>query len=186
MAHLMVVHHNIATVDPNDFCLAGTVYDTEQEILDIVLPMIAREQVARAEGVGTWNQAELDAGRYHICSHEEWVNHLAKMDVTGCKATVFLDALDVKTFDPFVLEWNLSRAKDIQKKRTREHRIKALGALDVEFQRAQETGADTTAIVAKKQVLRDMPATIDSKTTLKTIKEVWSDDFPAYSTMWSG
>ncbi len=37
-----------------------------------------------------------------------------------------------------------------------------LAALDVDFQRAQETGASTSTIVTKKQALRDQPATVDA------------------------
>ena len=36
--------------------------------------------------------------------------------------------------------------------------VRVLAALDIEFQIALETSADTSAIVAKKQVLRDYPA----------------------------
>jgi hypothetical protein len=53
---------------------------------------------------------------------------------------------------------NMSRAKDIHKNNIRVARKDKLAALDIEFQIAQETSADTSAIVAKKQVLRDYPA----------------------------
>ena len=53
---------------------------------------------------------------------------------------------------------DMSRARDIHKNNIREARKDKLAALDIEFQIAQETSADTSAIVAKKQVLRDYPA----------------------------
>tara|TARA_B100000131_G_scaffold315463_1_gene353928 strand:+ start:504 stop:767 length:264 start_codon:yes stop_codon:yes gene_type:complete len=53
---------------------------------------------------------------------------------------------------------NMSKAKDIHKNNIREARKEKLAELDIEYQRAQETSADTSAIVAKKQVLRDYPA----------------------------
>ena len=53
---------------------------------------------------------------------------------------------------------NMSKAKDIHKDNIREARKDKLAALDIEFQKAQETSADTSAIVAKKNVLRDYPA----------------------------
>ena len=53
---------------------------------------------------------------------------------------------------------DMSRAKDIHKNNIREARKDKLAALDIEYQRATETSADTSAIVAKKQVLRDYPA----------------------------
>ena len=53
---------------------------------------------------------------------------------------------------------NMSRAKDIHKNNIRVARKDKLAALDIEFQIAQETSANTSAIVAKKQALRDYPA----------------------------
>ena len=53
---------------------------------------------------------------------------------------------------------NMSKARDIHRDNIREARKDKLAALDIEFQIAQETSADTSAIVAKKQVLRDYPA----------------------------
>ena len=53
---------------------------------------------------------------------------------------------------------NMSKAKDIHKDNIREARKGKLAELDIEFQIALETSADTSAIVAKKQVLRDYPA----------------------------
>ena len=53
---------------------------------------------------------------------------------------------------------DMSKAKDIHKDNIREARKDKLAALDIEYQRATETGADTSAIVSKKNVLRDYPA----------------------------
>ena len=52
----------------------------------------------------------------------------------------------------------MSKAKDIHKDNIREARKDKLAALDIEYQRATETGADTSAIVSKKNALRDYPA----------------------------
>ena len=52
----------------------------------------------------------------------------------------------------------MSKAKDIHKDNIRSARKDKLAALDIEFQKAQETSADTSAIVAKKNALRDYPA----------------------------
>mgnify|MGYP001454691669 CR=1 FL=1 len=46
----------------------------------------------------------------------------------------------------------------IHKTNIRTARTPLLAALDIEFQKAQETSASTTDIVAKKQALRDAPA----------------------------
>ena len=45
---------------------------------------------------------------------------------------------------------DLNKAKEIAKSRLRKEREPLLVALDVQFQRALETGADTTAIVQEK------------------------------------
>ena len=74
------------------------------------------------------------------------------------------------------LKINIDKAKNIWKDKIRNARKPKLEELDVEFVRAQETGADTSAIVAKKKELRDFPAQVDSKTTLDEIKTVWDED----------
>ena len=47
--------------------------------------------------------------------------------------------------------------------------------MDIEFQIAQETSANTSAIVAKKQALRDAPAAsaIDDATNVTELKAQW-------------
>ena len=71
---------------------------------------------------------------------------------------------------------NVSKAKDIWKDKIRKSRKPNLEELDVEFVRAQETSSDTSAIVTKKQELRDYPAQVDSTTTTDEIKAVWDTD----------
>lgn len=53
---------------------------------------------------------------------------------------------------------DMAKAKEVHKKNIRTARAPKLAELDIEYQRATETSADTSAIVAKKQVLRDYPA----------------------------
>tara|TARA_Y100000401_G_scaffold7078_1_gene4893 strand:+ start:1859 stop:2119 length:261 start_codon:yes stop_codon:yes gene_type:complete len=53
---------------------------------------------------------------------------------------------------------DMAKAREIHKNKIREARTPKLAELDVEFQKALETGASTTDIVAKKQALRDAPA----------------------------
>ena len=68
---------------------------------------------------------------------------------------------------------NISKAKDIWKDKIRVARKPKLEELDVEFIKAQETSSDTSAIVTKKQELRDYPTQVDSATTTDEIKAVW-------------
>ena len=67
---------------------------------------------------------------------------------------------------------NLDKAKAITKERLRAERTPLLQAQDVAFQRALESGADTTAIVAEKQRLRDITQLADQATTLEQLKEL--------------
>ena len=71
---------------------------------------------------------------------------------------------------------NITKAKDIWKDKIRKARKPKLEELDVEFIKAQETSSDTSAIVTKKQELRDYPAQVDSATTTDEIKAVWNTD----------
>ena len=65
---------------------------------------------------------------------------------------------------------NLDKAKDITKARLRAERIPLFEVEDVKFMQAQESGADTTAIVAEKQRLRDITKGVDSCTTTDQLK----------------
>ena len=56
------------------------------------------------------------------------------------------------------IETDMTKAKEIHKTNIRTARVPKLAELDIEFQRALETSADTSTIVAKKQTLRDAPA----------------------------
>ena len=51
-----------------------------------------------------------------------------------------------------------------------------LAELDIEFQKALESGSSTTDIVAKKQALRDAPAdsSIDAATDEAGLKSQWN------------
>lgn len=67
---------------------------------------------------------------------------------------------------------NIDKAKEITKVRLRMEREPLLQAQDIAFQRALESGADTTAIVAEKQRLRDITKTVDTLETLDELKEI--------------
>ena len=67
---------------------------------------------------------------------------------------------------------NINKAKDITKDRLRQEREPLLLAQDVAFQRALEINADTTAIVAEKQRLRDITNQVDTMTTVEELKTV--------------
>ena len=75
-----------------------------------------------------------------------------------------------------IIKTDMAKAREIHRKKIRISRTPLLEALDVEFQKAQETSADTSAIVAKKNALRDAPAdsAIDAATDEAGLKAQWN------------
>ena len=67
---------------------------------------------------------------------------------------------------------NFDKAKTVTADRLRQERMPKLQDLDVQYQRALETGANTADIVAQKQVLRDLPAQVETCTTLTELKNL--------------
>lgn len=73
------------------------------------------------------------------------------------------------------LSIDMSVAKEMHKHQIRAARQAKLEALDVEFQRAIETSADTKDIIAKKQALRDATAAVDiaNATSTDDLRKQW-------------
>jgi hypothetical protein len=65
---------------------------------------------------------------------------------------------------------DINKAKEITKDRLRVERKPLLESLDVAFQRALEANADTSAIIAEKQRLRDITNQVDTMTTVEELK----------------
>jgi len=65
---------------------------------------------------------------------------------------------------------DIDKAKDITKDRLRQEREPLLLVQDVAFQRALEINADTSAIVAEKQRLRDITTLVDTANTVEELK----------------
>ena len=82
------------------------------------------------------------------------------------------DFFDAWELSNGVVTVNLDKAKAITKTRLRAERAPLLAAQDVLFQRAQETGADTSAIVVEKQRLRDITKSADSATTTEELRNL--------------
>ena len=80
------------------------------------------------------------------------------------------DFFDAWEMDANSVTVNLDKAKELTKRRLRAEREPLLAAQDVAFQRALETGADTTAIVAEKQRLRDITALADTCSTTTELR----------------
>ena len=75
-----------------------------------------------------------------------------------------------------IIKIDMAKAKEIHKNNIRNARTPKLAELDIEFQKALETGSSTSDIVAKKQALRDAPADsgIDSATDEAGLKAQWN------------
>ena len=73
---------------------------------------------------------------------------------------------------------DMAKAREIHKNNIRNARTPKLAELDIEFQKALETGASTTDIVAKKQALRDAPADsgIAAASDTDALKAQWKTD----------
>lgn len=70
---------------------------------------------------------------------------------------------------------DMNIARDYFRGGLRQWRQKFLNDLDVTFQRALETNADTSAIVAQKQYYRDIPEDqrIDQANSLEELDQLW-------------
>lgn len=101
-------------------------------------------------------------------------------DIPGDVQSYIVDASSLPEEDnDFFMAWeqtngvvtvSLDKAKSITKDRLRAQRAPLLAAQDVAFQRALETGADTAAIVAEKQRLRDVTSLADACATLAELR----------------
>lgn len=122
-----------------------------------------------------------------LCAASELtVEEVQAKDVPGGKTSYIVDSSVVQNLD---MDWrdawtydsssgfgiDMTKAKNIHRNNIRARREELMPALDIEFQRALETGADTSAIVAKKNALRDAPANsaIDACTTTDELQSQW-------------
>ena len=73
---------------------------------------------------------------------------------------------------------DMAKAREIHKDKIRAARAEKFKELDIEFQKALETGASTTDIVAKKQALRDAHADsgIAAASDTDALKAQWKTD----------
>jgi hypothetical protein len=67
---------------------------------------------------------------------------------------------------------NFDKAKDITKDRLRTERSPLLQKLDVDYMKAIESSADTSAIVAEKARLRDITNLVGDAQTLEELKAI--------------
>lgn len=77
-----------------------------------------------------------------------------------------------------VVTVNHGKAIQVTKNRLRIERKPLLEAQDIAFQKALEIGADTSAIVAEKQRLRNITQLADSATTIEELKALTALETP--------
>lgn len=80
------------------------------------------------------------------------------------------DFFDAWELSGITVSVNLTKAKALTKARLRFEREPLLAVQDVLFQRALETNADTTAIVAEKTRLRNITNGVDTCTTTAQLR----------------
>ena len=97
-------------------------------------------------------------------------NEIAASDATVPSDRHFRNAW---ALDGTVISEDLATAKTIFADKIREARKPLLEALDADYMKALETSADTAAIVADKQALRDAPTAGNSATTIAELKAAW-------------
>ena len=96
-------------------------------------------------------------------------------DIAASEATVPSDRhfRNAWALDGTVITEDLTAAKTIFADKIREARKPLLEALDADYMKALEASADTSAIVADKQALRDAPTAGNSATTIAELKAAW-------------
>lgn len=123
-------------------------------------------------------------------TEQEFVERIAKTDVPPNATDItIVDDAALPQDRTFRAAWafhkdhgavvDMPRARSVWKDRIRAVRAPLLASLDVDYQRADETGdaAAKGAIAAKKQVLRDLTkhAAIDAAVTPDELKKVWPE-----------
>jgi hypothetical protein len=122
-----------------------------------------------------------DAGGVSVCIPTGELSIEAVKEKDTPKGSIIMNVADLPQandfFDAFeladgVVTVSLPKAKELTKKRLRAEREPLLAAQDVAFQRALESGVNTTAIVAEKQRLRDVTGLVDAVTTLEGLRAI--------------
>lgn len=123
-----------------------------------------------------------DKGGVSICAPSiESEIHVAKQKYTPDGSIIVDTASLPESENDFFDAWelhdgvvtvNIEKAKEVTKSRLRIERIPLLAAQDLLFQKAQESGIDTTAIVAEKNRLRDITDLTDICTTTEQLRQL--------------
>ena len=132
----------------------AVVHPSDQSLLEMTIEQIAQKVVP--VGISTYSIVEDSVIPTDRSFRNSWVG--VGIGTTGGTITEDID-----------------KAKEWHKTRIREARVDKFTALDIEYQRATETSVDTSAIVAKKQALRDAPDASGISTASNTteLKAQW-------------
>ena len=122
-----------------------------------------------------------DTGGVSVCIPTGELSIEAVLEKDCPKGAMIVEQSALPTDNDFFDAWeladgvvtvSLTKATEITKKRLRSEREPLLAAQDVAFQRALETGADTSAIVAEKARLRDVTTLADAQTSLEGLRAI--------------
>lgn len=154
----------VFSVPPLPFCPSGVA---------VVTPGLPR---TKDESEGAW------LARNHAATIAKWVRD-GLLPPCECPMTV-MEAADIPNkSEPYRNAWvfdgksfghDMAKARELHRDKIRRERKPLLEAADIALMRAIETGADTKAIAAEKQRLRDAPANpaIDAAKTIEDLKRI--------------
>jgi hypothetical protein len=120
-----------------------------------------------------------DNGGVSVCTPTGEISIEAVQAKDTPKGSLIVNVSDLPRDNDFFDAWELvdrkvevnkAKAVELTKKRLRAEREPLLAAQDVAFQRAQEAGSDTTAIVAEKNRLRDITTLATEAKTLEELR----------------
>jgi hypothetical protein len=98
-----------------------------------------------------------------------------KIDASTATVPTNRNFRDAWVLSGSVISQDIEAAREIFRDKVREARLPLLETKDVELMKALETGADTTAIAAAKNALRDAPASsaITNASTITELEAAW-------------
>lgn len=136
--------------------VAAETYDNAPEHLDTIVQAEIDGWSSGADDVASFRTMPDDAIPADRTFREAWRDDTPELSIDHC----------------------MTASRNIWRDRMRARRGPKLAALDIAFQRALETDADTAAIVAQKQALRDCTAdpAIEAAQTPDDLKKVWPQE----------
>jgi len=102
----------------------------------------------------------------HTPTEDEWLNFIVEHDIPAGKPFEIIEDSEIPTDRTFRDAWkkdakkvsvDMPKARNIHMDRIREEREKKLKEIDIDINKREDTGIDTTDMRKKRQDLRDIP-----------------------------